>query len=72
MITAEVQLLDSAVLARIARILEIELTYLQNELNTVSTQAALVSCHTLKVNLAIYLTHEMTMYPRSGALHFSA
>jgi hypothetical protein len=42
MINAEVQLLDSAVLARIARILEIELTYLQNELNNVSTQAALI------------------------------
>ena len=42
MITAEVQLLDSSVQSRIARILELELTYLQNELNNVSTQAALI------------------------------
>ena len=43
MIGAEVNLLDSSVQARIARILEIELSYIQNELKTVSTQVAVIA-----------------------------
>ena len=42
MINAEVQLLDSHVQAQIARILEIELSYLQNELNSIITASSLI------------------------------
>ena len=42
MISAEVQLLDSHVQAQIARILELELSYLQNELNSIITASSLI------------------------------
>ena len=40
MIHAETTLLDSNTQARIAAILELELRYLQDELNTISTQVS--------------------------------
>jgi hypothetical protein len=43
MISAETNLLDSTTQARIAGILELELRYLQDELNTISTQVNLLS-----------------------------
>ena len=49
MISAEVQLLDARVHAQIARILEIELSYLQNELNTIITASSVIG-------MAAYIT----------------
>jgi hypothetical protein len=43
MIGAEVNLVDATAQATVARILELELTYIQNELKTVSTQVAVIA-----------------------------
>ena len=52
MIRAEVQLLDSHVQAQISRILELELSYLQRELNSIITATGLMgSAVFLSMNL---------------------